>query len=252
VRLNNSTTLYATASVIALIGAFLVFLSLCTQGISSGVNWLIAVGSGSFVAAGVVLTAAVKLHSEERDRAYRFLMENQKSQELLGALFFLARLRALNGILNVRQAREIYASPAPDYREVVLKVATACNFFEEMAIGVRARQTNEYILNQFYAGMLYRLGKFVEPLLPVIRNSPIVPGHPSGEVSKPEVYENMYWLYKRWGPAYEVAYFQEVPASRRLHESVILIAIIVAIGIVALHSFGCPSGSGCAYLLGQQ
>jgi hypothetical protein len=77
-----------------------------------------------------------------------------------------------------------------------------------MAIGVRSRQINEYIVKQFHIGMLYRMGKFVKPILPVIRNVPTVEGHPFGTVARPEVYENLCWLFERWAPEYDCDYLR--------------------------------------------
>jgi hypothetical protein len=231
----------------------LIFGDLCAEGISTSINTVIAVGSATLVAAGVMLTAAVKLHSEERDRAYRFLTENQKSQEFLGAMFFIARFRALNGGITVEQAGELYTSGREDHGQALIKIAVACNFFEEMGIGVRSQQINEYIVREFYAGMLYRVGNFMAPVLPIIRNDPIIPEHPFGDVKKPEVCENMFWLYERWAPAYGAKYLQqeEQRHSSPVNANAVLIVLVIAIAIVALHSFGCPAGSVCAYLLSE-
>jgi hypothetical protein len=88
-------------------------------------------------------------------------------------------------------------------------IAEVCNFFEELAIGVRSRQINEFIVKEFYQGMLCRVAQFVEPWLPVVRNSPLVERHPFGSVSKPEVYENMFWLHERWSPTYRAKYLDQ-------------------------------------------
>lgn len=207
-RFNNSRTLYWAAAVAAFFGIALIIGDFCLEGSKDSVTSIIAVGSAALVAAGVMLTAAVKLHSEERDRAYRLLTENQNSQEFLRAMLFIARFRALNGQVTSVQARDVYTSGREDHRQVIIQIATACNFFEEMGIGVRSQQINEYIVREFYIGMLYRVGNFIAPILPIIRNDPPLSGHPFGDVAKPEVYENMVWLYDRWGHIYVRRYLQ--------------------------------------------
>jgi len=175
VRWLNSGALYAAAIVTLLFGLLLI-----AGFIVAHADTKLVVGSAFLVTAGVIFTAAVKLHSD--DRAYRFLAENVNSAELLAALSFIARLRALNGgAISTEQAMELYTSRDPDCRKVTQKIQIACNFFEEMAIAIRSRQINEFIVQEFYAGMLYRAGNFVMPMLPIIRNEPPISGHPFGD-----------------------------------------------------------------------
>jgi hypothetical protein len=197
----NSAALYSAAGVFGIVSVFLL-----TGMVIANQPADLVVGSGVLVTAGVFFTGAVKLHSEERDRAFRFLTENQNSRDLLDAMVLAGHLRTLNGIFTQEQAAELYLSRAPDSRGVIKKLATVANFFEEMAIGIRSLQINEYIVKEFYLGMLYRFGIFMEPFMPIIRNTPVIDGHPFGNVSRPEVYENMQWLFQRWRSEYEKKY----------------------------------------------
>jgi hypothetical protein len=63
----------------ALVAAFLI----CRYGSKTTVNWAVALGSALFVAAGVIFTAATKLHSEERDRATVFSLKIRTAKPYL-------------------------------------------------------------------------------------------------------------------------------------------------------------------------
>ncbi len=197
----NSLALYAASIATTFVGVLFVVLF-----VAAGADTKLIVVSAFFVTASVIFTAAVKLHSEERDRAFRFLTENHNNKALLEAMGVIGRVRARNPSVSRDQATKLYLSVDPDHRAFIAQLFSVCNFFEEMAIGVKNRQINENIVKDFYAGMLFRTGTFVEFLLPIIRNDPRVPNHPFGEAKRPEVFENMEWLYRRWAADYKNTY----------------------------------------------
>lgn len=187
------------ATLIAILGAIII-----TGFAFANADAKLVVGSALFVAAGVIFTGGVKLHSEERDRAYRFLTENAGSADLLKSLGFITRFRKANDhLLTVEVATIIYTTDHRECKALIDSINVACNFFEEMAIGVRSRQINEYIIKEFYIGLVCRIGEYINPILCVLRNCPKISGHMYGDVEKPDVYCNMFWLYKRWAPDYE-------------------------------------------------
>jgi hypothetical protein len=169
----------------------------------AGSDAKLVVMSALFVTGGVIFSAAVKLHSEERDRAFKFLSENQNNPELLKALLAVSQFRTANEGIKPNKLRELYLDKSKEARKFMGKVSFICNFFEEMAIGVKYRQIHEGIVRDYYIGMLCRIGVFMEPFLPLMRNIPQIDDHPFGSSQRPEIFENMEWLYRRWTVDYE-------------------------------------------------
>jgi hypothetical protein len=175
-------------------------------------NPLLLLGSGLLVAAGVLFSGAVQLHADERNRAYCFLAEHINSKELLRATKYIGSFRNINGDMTLDRGILIFTTEQKECKELIDSISVACNFFEEMAVAVRSRQINEFIVREVYVGLLFRVADFLHPILPVLRNDPPISGHQYGR-SKPEVYEHMFWLYGRWAPSYRLIHLKQSPPT---------------------------------------
>lgn len=172
--------------------------------VASNSNDKIGAASAFLITGAAIFTAATKFHSEERDRAFKFLNEYSNNKELLDALGFVGKVINKNEKITHEIAKNIYLSS--DFRDEAFKkkMFFVYNFFEEIAIGIRFKQINEDIIKEFYSGMLYRFYNYTSVFLPIIRNSPTsIENHPFGKTLRPDMFVNVDWLYIQWKDFYE-------------------------------------------------
>lgn len=170
----------------------------------SGSDTKITAASALIIAGAAIFTAAIKFHSEERDRAFKFLTENAGNKDLLDALGFIGKLRGKNGDFSSTKAKKIYKSSHSIDQITVKNVLSVYNFFEELSIGVKNNQINEAIVKDFYIGMLCRFYQTTNTFLPIFRNIPrAMRDHPMGNIIRPDMFVNVDWLYLRWIKNYD-------------------------------------------------
>ena len=95
--------------------------------------------------------------------------------------------------------------------DVFKAVFSVGNFFEQLAIAVKANEVNEGLLYDFYCGMFYRSYMYMRDFMPVLRNDDRFPDHSHGQAQLPELFATVQWLFDRWKPCYE-AQFKVDPA----------------------------------------
>ena len=183
----------------------------------------IVLSSASIAIGGVVFTNAASLHSQRRDRAFAFLAKSVDDETFFAAMrtvrnvYWTARdaqlpisaiaanihhLELERVDVNLRAPLQaLFAEYEPDViNQAVIEVG---NFFEQLAIAVKHRETNEDMLYDFYCGMFWRSYLYLVDFMPMIRNLPNVPGHSHGEAELPEIFSSLDWLFARWAPRYE-------------------------------------------------
>lgn len=207
----NSMYLGRAAVVLFCAGCLALLFTFIVDADSSRVN----AASALLIVGAAFFAAAMRFHSEERDRAFKLLGENPKAQEILDTLNYVGRVITLNGRFNTKSATQVYISPDKGDREFVRKLFLASNFFEEIAIGVKYRQINEDISREFYAGMFCRCYVATSAFYPVIRNYPErIEKHPFGQAVRPGIFTNVDWLYDRWRPYYDAQFtYDEAQAT---------------------------------------
>lgn len=192
---------------------------------------LVVLTAAAAAIAGFLFTAAVKFFADARDRAFNFLLTGQNSKEFLGALSHIARFFRCNPALRDHDAlRRLLQSENPEDRaclehHLIRHVRIAGNHFEEMALAIKAREANNELLEDFYAGILVR---FYEQAHPVFERSR------SNEFRRaPEVFRNVDWLYSRWSRRYH-QFAEDLGNSRRRTERRELWLLVVAMALLVV------------------
>lgn len=162
---------------------------------------LVVLTAAAAAIAGFLFTAAVKFFADARDRAFNFLLTGQNSKEFLAALAQIARFFRYNPALRDHDAlRRLLQSENPEdvaclEEHLVRHVRFAGNHFEEMALAIKAREANNELLEDYYAGILIR---FYDQALPVLERL-----RANKHRIAPEVFRNVDWLYSRWSGRYQ-------------------------------------------------
>jgi hypothetical protein len=148
-----------------------------------------------------MFTSAVNLQVKIREKAFEFLSKAQAEESLITAFRRLGATLEFgeNGILirDPETVRQFYLS-AEARAYFIPSMVTVLNFFEEMAILVRRDAVDEVLLRDFYCGMLCRAFPVWREMASLARNIPLLPGHHLGKTQRPDLYENVEWLHRRW------------------------------------------------------
>lgn len=160
---------------------------------------------------GVLLTSAVTLHSQMRDRSFELLKANRDDKNYKDSMGKIVRFLKDHPDLSKQEIVKLYVSTETNDIALCEAIKTVGNFYEEMAIAIIHKEVNEPLLRDFYIGIFVRFYQRIQPFLPVIRNE--VDEHPFGIKPRPEVYIRLDELYERWHPIYQTM-LKDIEAKR--------------------------------------
>jgi hypothetical protein len=192
---------------------FLICLSLVVLGLGFAVPFLILGNPKEYVfvmvsggaISGFLFTAAIKFHSEMRDRAFEFLVEQRRNDQLFkdASLHISIHFR-LNPNLSINDVKQLWRSTENYETKLRNDILTVGNVFETIAISIRHKEVHEGLLQDFYAGILVSYyEKLKDSYLPVIRNYPHLDEPLLGNGERIEIFCDLDWLYRRWKPRYD-------------------------------------------------
>lgn len=147
---------------------------------------------------GVLFNAAVKLHSEMRDRAFNLILTNRLDEKYQKAATIFGEFLHNNRNVTVDVIANMYKSNDAYDKKVCRSVRLLGNFYEEMAIAIDYKEVNEPMLADFYVGMFIRFYEEIRIFLPVIRDEMPAQLSPRGTGARREVYCKLDDLYRKW------------------------------------------------------
>ena len=185
---------------IALLASFIVFL-MFSQGQGGQDNYLI-LASAVAIIFSVFVTQGIKLHSENRDRAFTVFILDENTKQFQEACPVFSKLISKQKVLTVENIINIFSSDDEDVKKTAEAILYIANFFEQMAIAIRYNEVHEPLLREFYIGNYVRFYRCIKHILPLIRGTTLIPNSPFGKDYRPDVLCNLDWLYKQWMPKY--------------------------------------------------
>lgn len=192
---------------------------------------IFVLASALFAISGVILTSAVRLHSEARDAAFKILRSSSYDKELHVNMRVIRDLktRLIKENVNIADfAKLIYRKDITEKHksnlfkiyydftssdvDFVKSTYVVGNFFEGLSVAIRQREINGNILYKYYVGMFIRFYEHINFYKPYLKNHPncgIHDRHPHGDVYQPELYDGLDKLYELWAPRYRKDYCKE-------------------------------------------
>jgi len=189
---------------------------------------IFVLASALFAISGVILTSAVRLHSEARDAAFGILRTSSYDKELHVNMRVIRNLKTRLEKENIeiqefakmafqqsisyddrRAVHDVYSEYYLKDLDFIKSIYVVGNFFEGLSIAIRQREINGDILYKYYVGMFVRFYSHIRIYLPYLKNSPeykIQHRHPHGRTYLPELYEGLEYLYDIWMPKYQEDY----------------------------------------------
>ncbi|MEO0497319.1 MAG: DUF4760 domain-containing protein [Pseudomonadota bacterium] len=155
---------------------------------------------------GLFINQALRLGSEERQRAIEFIrLFDEGDHSPKNDIKVFGEKIAEFGDITTDRAKDIYFSSEPCEAAFRAPLGRTLNFIEILGICVRNGDMNERIVQGFYIGLVCRAYSAAEPFLPALRNVDEDETHPVSQKSRPDLFVNAQWLYERWKPLYEVS-----------------------------------------------
>ena len=158
--------------------------------------------SAIVVLIGVSITQWIKLYSESNDRAYSFLLQANINTELNKNITLITPFIRENPIIKKQVFIDLCKSSSPEDKDTLLATLWVADYFEQMAIAIKYEQVNEILLRDFYIGIFIRFYRAIKNLIPLVCNNPPEPNNPFGKETRPEAFNNLDWLYRRWSIEY--------------------------------------------------
>ena len=213
--------------------------------------WMIVLAAAGAVA-GFLFNSAIKFHSEMRDRAFDRMESATRDEQFLkeiGTVFGFIRKYDAESLTNkqleyIVAARisaldkeesqdagegEEEAEGKTPYNDPILAAKTkkafylVANFFDEMAIGIYAREMNEVMLRDFYIGIFMRFYDQFQHFIPVIHNigkKYRFEEHDNYPIVEKVSYLRLPWLHKRWDSVYKKMLKKERKKAERIIKQV--------------------------------
>lgn len=142
-------------------------------------------GIGIFVF-GWIITAAVTVRGRIKEHSFDLILRTRFEDSYLESARILNKALKNVDIVDIADARRIYASGKDGEISVRLSASNLFNFYEILAIAVYYKDADERIVKEYFYDIITTLYRQLQHFVPIWR------------AQDPESFVYLEWLYKRW------------------------------------------------------